>query len=301
MKGFFKTKTAKVFTVIVVILVLLIIFTASISRNSMLSNMLGFTTSPMQKISVKVTDEATEFFDLDSYTKEELKNMNQQLASENRKYREQLIEYYDMQKENDLLKKQLEVSEERPDIKMVASSVIMRDPNDPFYGFSIDKGYLAGVSVNDPVITENGLVGIVRKVYATTSMVECILSENVKVAVLSKEFDESGVVSSDVLMASSGAVRMNYLASDTKLEPGCIITTSGASGDFPEDIVVGYVESIEKAEKDVSRYAIVRPYEDLKTFKEVLVVTGFPGKDEETPDVDLDLGPEGNEDPEGEN
>lgn len=296
MKGFFKTNTFKVMLIIVMILLIIIIYTAA-AGGSFLSDSLGFVTTPMQKISVAATDGVGEFLNLDALSTEELKEMVEELSTENSEYRKMLVDYYDMEQEYDQLRILLEIQEENKDVKQLPASVIQRDPSDVFYGFAIDKGSLAGVSVGDPVITSQGLVGVVSEVYATTSMVTSLYSEEVKVAALSKELDENGVISSNIYMAASGTLRMNYLKNDTKVHEGSIITTSGAGGNFPKDLVIGYVASIEQSENDISKYATIQPYEDIKNVKDVFVIYGFPGKDAEGPDIDIE-NPGTDEDPE---
>jgi len=49
---------------------------------------------------------------------------------------------------------------------------------------------------------------------------------------------------------------------------------------------------VEKSENDISKYAVVKPYEDLAHVKDVQVIVSFPGKGEEAPVL-----PEGEEDP----
>ena len=194
---------------------------------------------------------------------------------------------------------QLDISKDLPDQEMEAASVIGRDPSDVFYGFSIDKGTLSGIAVGDPVITQRGLVGIVTQAYATTSKVSCILSEEVKVGAISKKHSESGVVTSNIQSAASGLVRMNYLSGDTELEKGDIITTSGSGSIYPEGLIIGEVQSIEKSENDISQYAVVKPYEDLKNVTDVFVITNFPGKGDEGTEIPLaSPGPENSEDAE---
>lgn len=287
MKGFFKTNTFKIMLIIVMVLLIIIIYTAA-AGGSFLSNTLGFVTTPMQKISVAATDAANEFLNLDALSNEELKEMAEKLSSENSELRRMLVDYYDMEQEYEQLRTLLDIQEENKEAQYVPASVIQRDPNDVFYGFAIDKGSLAGVSVGDPAIVEQGLVGVVSEVYATTSMVTSLYSEDVKVASISKELDEIGVMSSDIYMAANGTLRMNYLMNNTQVHEGSIITTSGAGGNFPKDLVIGYVLSVEQSENDISKYAIVQPYADIKNVKDVFVMVGFPGKNEEMPDIEIE-------------
>lgn len=279
MKDFFKSSSFKVLIIAVVVLLGLIIYTAS-AGGSFLASVLGFVSSPMQGVAATVTENVTEFLDLDGLTKDELKDLVSTLQDEKAQLQQRVAEYETMKRENEQLKKQLEITSQRPENKFRAASVIGRDPNDVFSGFSIDKGTLEGVRVGDPVITSHGLVGVVTQAYATTSKVSCLLSEDVRVAAVSVERQESGVITSDIMTASSGLLRLNYLSGETKLQEGDVITTSGAGGAYPKDLVIGEVKSVEKSENDISKYAVVEPCEDLTKVQDVFVIVSFPGKED---------------------
>ena len=296
MKDFFKTSSFKVLAIVVVVLLGLIIYTAS-AGGSFLASLLGFVTSPMQSVSTSTVGAVTEFVDLDALSRDELKSMIEALNQENAALREQLVDYENALQENEQLKVQLQITEEGPENTLRSATVIGRDPNDVFYGFSIDQGALSGVEVGDPVITDQGLVGVVTQAYATTSMVSTILSENVNVAAVAPSRGESGVITSDITTAGSGLVRMEYLPEDTQVQEGDIITTSGAGGAYPADIIIGQVQSVAKSENDISHYAIVRPYEDLTQVKDVFVIIDFPGAGDET-GIPLQEDPQGEEDTE---
>lgn len=297
MKDFFKGSPFRVLVITIVVLLGLIIFTAA-AGGSFVASLLGFVSSPMQGVATTVTENVTEFLDLDSLTKDELKSMVQGLQDQRASLQKELAEYEKVKQENEQLKELLKITEERPENRPLAASVIGRDPNDVFYGFSIDKGTLEGISVGDPVITNRGLVGVVTQAYATTSKVTCLLSEDVNVAAVCIEKRESGVIASDMMTANSGLLRLNYLSGDTQLEEGDIITTSGAGGDFPKDLLIGEVKSVEKSENDVSKYAVVQPSEDLTSVQDVFVIVSFPGKGEEVLETEPSSGLESGEDAE---
>ncbi len=280
MKDFLKSSSFKVLLITVVVLAGLIIFTAA-AGGSFIASLLGFVSSPMQGVATTVTENVTEFLDLDSLSKDELKSLVKTLQDEKARLQKEKAALEKAKQENEQLKIQLGITEERPENKSLAASVIGRDPNDVFSGFSIDKGTLDGVSVGDPVITNRGLVGVVTQAYATTSKVTCLLSEDVSVAAVCIEKRESGVIGSDIMTASSGLLRFNYLSGDTKLEAGDLIFTSGAGGAYPKEILIGEVKSVEKSESDISKYAVVQPSEDLAAVKDVFVIVSFPGKSED--------------------
>ena len=283
---FIKSSSFKVLVITVVVLLGLIIFTAT-AGGSFVASLLGFVSSPMQGVATQVTENVTEFLDLDGLTRDELKDLVQSLRDRNAQLQDRQVDYENTKRENEQLKTQLGITEARPENRSLAASVIGRDPNDMFYGFSIDKGTLEGIQAGDPVITSRGLVGVVTQAYATTSKVACLLSEEVKVAAVCVEKRESGVITSDIMTANAGLLRLDYLDPDTALEPGDIITTSGAGGDYPKDLLIGEVVSVERSENDVSKYAVIQPTEDLADVRDVFVVVSFPGKGEETPSVEL--------------
>ena len=63
---------------------------------------------------------------------------------------------------------------------------------------------------------------------------------------------------------------------------GSIITTSGAGGVFPGDLLIGRVDSVERSNADSSYYAILTPYVDVTEVTDVFVVTDFDGKGDVT-------------------
>ena len=296
MKDFFKTSSFRVLLIAVVVLLGLIIYTAT-AGGSFLASLLGFVSSPMQSIATDVTGNVTEFLDLDGYSKDELKELVGVLQEEKAQLEDQLVDYETLKQENDQLKTQLGLEEEKPENELRAASVIGRDPNDVFYGFSIDQGTLSGVTQGAPVITDKGLVGVVTQAYATTSKVACLLSEDVKVAAWSPKRQESGVITSDIATAGTGLLRLSYLSGSTQVQEGDIITTSGEGGSYPQGLKIGTVQSVEKSENDISQYAVIRPFEDLTTVKEVFVIVDFPGKGEGEAQLDQDA-QTGGEDPE---
>ena len=278
MKDFFKTSSFKVLAIAVVVLLGLLIYTAT-AGGSLLASLLGFVTSPMQSVSTQATGAVTEFVDLDALSRDELKEpWSNSLTQENA---------HPAGPAGGL--------REHPAGKRAAEGPAGHHGGRPgehpagrhghrpgpqrrlFYGFSIDQGTLAGISVGDPVITQQGLVGVVTQAYATTSKVTTLLSEDVNVSAVVPSRGESGVISSDITSASAGLLRLSYLSNDTQVQEGDIVTTSGVGGTYPADVIIGQVQSVQKSENDISNYAVIKPYEDLTSVQDVFVVIDFPG------------------------
>lgn len=277
----FTSKNFKILMIAVVVLLGVLVYGLN-AGTSVFSNVFGTVSAPLLTAGTNTTEGAKEFLNLDGMSKEELKALYNDLSEENRKLREQLVDYYTLKDENASYENILSVKKAMPDLQLAAGSVVGRDPNDVFGDFTINCGSLAGVSVGDAVITETGVVGVVEEVYAASSRVRSILSEKTQIGATDKSCKESGVVTSDIQFANSGKVKMLYLTRDTEVQPGSIITTSGASGVFPGDLLIGRVDSVERSNADSSYYAILTPYVDVTEVTDVFVVTDFDGKGDVT-------------------
>lgn len=277
MKDFFHSKSFKLMIAVVFILLGLMLYTSS-NGNSMTSNLLGFLSTPMQKISTIVTNNATVATGAATRSNEELLKENAALKSENDSLRKKLVDYYTYQQQNAQLLKYYNLQQDNPDIKLTSAAVIGRDPNDIFYGFQIDKGTSSGIALNDPVITESGVVGWISSVNSSYSRVTTLLSADTKISALDKVTRDSGVVSSNLKLADSGIVKLGYLNADTTVKVGDIIVTSGLGGVYPRNLPVGTVTKIGHEETDVSLYAEVTPFADVKTVRDVMVITHFQGQ-----------------------
>lgn len=279
MKDFFHTRSFKVLVASVFVLLGLLLYTNSVG-SSITANLLGFLSSPMQKISTGITTNAAVLADQLTLNADELQAENNALKEEITKLREQLVDYYQIKQENEQFRTVLELKEENRDYQMLPATVIGRDPNDVFYGFSIDQGSLNGVSKNDPVITGDGVVGWVSEVYATSSQVTTLFSPNTKIGAIAKKSRDTGVTGCDITLADEGLIKLAYLTSENKVEAGDIITTTGLSGMYPKDLLIGTVKEVLYEESGVSQYALVEPFVDIKNVRDVFVLTDFEGKGE---------------------
>nr|WP_319489632.1 rod shape-determining protein MreC [uncultured Caproiciproducens sp.] len=277
MKDFFHSNGFKLLITVVFIMFGLMLLTAS-TGSSITANLLSMISTPMQKVSTVVTNNAAVAAQSATRTNQELAAENAALKKQIDALNQKLVKYYSYQQENAQLRKFLELKNENQDFKPVSAAVIGRDPNDLFYNFQIDKGSLAGISVNDPVITESGVVGWISSVNASYSKVTTILSADTKISAIDKVNRDSGVISSDIKFADSGILKLGYLTANTTVKAGDIIVTSGLGGMYPRDLLVGTVNSVKNDPYDVSLYAEVTPFVDVKTVRDVMVITSFEGQ-----------------------
>lgn len=271
MKNMFTSKSFKTLVATVVVLILLVGI-SNIFDISIISSITGYITSPMQRVSASVVDMSSE----KSY--DELLAENEALKSEVASLRAKLADYENTRTENARLWKYYGLKKENPDYSFVPVSVIRRDGNDKFYSFTIDRGTNEDISLNDPVVTENGLVGYISSLSRTYAVVTTILSPDLSAGARDVKSKDTGVICGDARLSDSGLVTMTQLAENNKIKVGHQISTTGIGGMYPENISVGQVKELKYREFDTSLYAVIEPYEDIRNVTDVVVITSFNGQ-----------------------
>ncbi|MBR3420890.1 MAG: rod shape-determining protein MreC [Ruminococcus sp.] len=205
---------------------------------------------------------------------------NQSLKKQIGELNKQLTDYDDLKKEVEELRKLVVIKEQHPDeIFSQPAEVLGYITNDPFMGFTIDKGSHDGIKPYCPVITPEGVVGITIEVSATTSTVRTILSPDLSIAaVCSSTSTDFGIVEGTVLTAEKGNTKLTHLSPDHKLKQGDLIITSGNSGLFPKDMAIGTVKNTGFEANGLSACAEIEPCADIKRLSTVFVILDFTGK-----------------------
>ncbi len=265
-----KNKSLKVLVITLIILTVLGVL--SQAENSLVSSGINLVSKGLFQLSAAATGE------IGSPSSEELAAEVESLKNENAELRRQLADYEDVKAENEKLWKYYELKKTNPSYQIVPANVIRRDSNDDFYSFTLDAGTAVGVSVNAPVITENGLVGWVCQADAASCKVKTILSPDTKAGVQDKQTGDSGILSGSVSLSDKNLASMNKLAENHKIKVGDMIVTSGTGGVYPTGLLVGEVQSIEFNKYDASRCAVIKPYEDVRSITSAAVITGFDTK-----------------------
>ncbi len=280
LKRYLQKKSFKLLCVVAGVLFALAIYTMLTGGGFVLRNLLGFAATPMQRVSAVAANNAANTAANLTRSYDDLLAENQSLRNEVNELNQKLADYYQVRQENDSFRNYLELKREHRDYQLVAGYVVGRDPNDVFCSFRVDQGSLSGVHVNDPVITEAGLVGWVSSVSSMYCNVTTILSADTNLSAQDMVSRDSGVLQSDLALADQGLVRLGLLEADNKIQVGDMIVTSGLGGRFPKGLLIGKALEVKNSTTDVSLYATVQPFVDMKDVKDVLIITDFQGKGE---------------------
>ena len=278
MDDFFKSTR---FKLLALLLTLVFAFTLRAAHTGtaipMISQVAAWLLTPLQRASAQLSYSVDEAFS-DYFSGPRLAEQNTQLRAENASLRSQLVEYERLKAENDQLKNYLEIKEKNPDFDFEPAMVIGRDAADRFYSFTIDKGSSDGVSVDDPVITQEGLVGIVQEVGITHAKVLTILDVTVEVGAINSATREIGVTAGELLLAEQGLLKLSYLPRESTAKAGNVIATTGVGGIFPRELIIGTIKEILPDSQGLSLYAIVSPPADIRNVRDVLVIKHFEGQ-----------------------
>lgn len=278
MNRFFKSKSFKLFVIVVAALLLGSVIAGITHMGSTpLSSALGIITHPLQKISASVgnyIDDYCDNFRSSAALQKENEKLRQKLAD----FQYELADYENTKRTLKIYEEFLGVKEENPDFIFANASVLSRDSVDIYGSFILDKGSAKGIEVNDPVIFGKNLVGIVTEVTPTNCTVKTLANPDVSVAVYEARSNEVGYVTGFENGIDTTVFMLPGLSKDSNIASGGVVYTTGIGGIYPKDLIVGTVEEIRKSQSDISYYGVIKSEVDFSQLAEVFVITDFDGQ-----------------------
>lgn len=138
----------------------------------------------------------------------------------------------------------------------------------------IDKGEHDGIKTDMAVITVNGIVGKVLKVFRSTAQVLLIDDQSSGVGAIIDKSRLQGIVRG----TPAGEVMLEKIMSDETVQVGEEVRTSGGDRIFPKGLPIGTVTHVSNGQ-DLFLNIRVRPSANLNKLEEVLVVTQVEDKE----------------------
>lgn len=277
MRFFFRSRQFKVIlTILIALITLSIIFSIIGKTISPQANIVGSITAPIRSAATAVSNAFSTFVKNVNGNNEAMLE-NTELEAQINELREQLADYEEIKQENEFYKDYLEIKEQNPDFKFADATLIAKDPSDPYKGFVINKGSTDGIKARDPVITDAGLVGYVSEVGLTTSKVTTILSPDLKLGALDNRTNDSGIISGSLEITEKGYTKFQNLSRSCEVAVGDYVITSG-EGVFPKGLLIGTIETISNDRYNTSLFASVKPFVDIDSIRDVMIITEFKGQ-----------------------
>jgi len=232
--------------------------------------------SPLESVASKI------FSPIGNFTSD-LKNFNQ-----SKKKIEQLT------KENDLLKSTQILDEDtvgqlsqlrnvldlagRGGYKVVAAKVINRGSSATFkQTITIDAGKSSGVDINMTVISDSGLVGVVKSVTSNSAIVLLMSDPTFKIGVRIAGTQSIGVVSGQ----GGSTYLLQLLDATGEIKKGDVLVARGSQNGKPfvPGVPVGTVSTVQSNASSITQNADVIGVSNLERIGVVAVVTSSPKND----------------------
>ena len=188
MKDFLQSPKIKIFLSVLLVLIMLAVFTRNV-ENNIISTTLNTLTYGLSKVTAAATADHSS-----NKSYDELKAENEALTTANRELRARLVDYYNVKEENTRLWMFYDLKKEHEDYQLIPATVLRRDTNDEFGSFTIDKGTASQISVGDPVMGENGLIGWISEADAYTAKVITILSPQTSIGAIDNATSDTGII-----------------------------------------------------------------------------------------------------------
>jgi rod shape-determining protein MreC len=165
---------------------------------------------------------------------------------------------------------------EKSDYQTVVARVIARDPSMWFDSVTVDKGRLAGVEVNMPVVSAGGIVGRVISTSPWSAQVMLVTDEKSGAGAIVGQLGQSTAMGPVKGMGENGLLEMRYVSGMEKVQVGDSVTTTGQDAIYPQGYVVGEVVEVKPGSATQAQIIHIRPGAGLERLKEVAVLMYHP-------------------------
>jgi rod shape-determining protein MreC len=202
----------------------------------------------------------------------------ERLRAENRELRQRVIQSEFARQENDSLRRLLDyVDGPRfpEDFDPVVTEVIGVPASTFTRAIVIAAGTDDGVRVEDPVVTADGLVGLVTRVTDRTARVQLLTDQDAAVSAVDLRTGARGIVLH--ARGTRETLVLDFVRKQDEIKEGDEIVTAGwraggLSSLYPKGIPIGEVTSFGLTDTDVFQQVQVEPYVDFGALDAVIVL-----------------------------
>ncbi len=148
----------------------------------------------------------------------------------------------------------------------IYSEIMYYGTNNTFGYTYLNSGYVQGVKINDPVVYNNYLVGVVSKVFNNYSKVMLLSNLNISIPVL---INKTNGILTGSLSTSLTIQDINQL---DNISIGDTVLTSGLNGTFPKNLIIGYVSNISGGKSNIFKTVSVDSDVNINNLKYLFIL-----------------------------
>src|SRR5699024_6778483 len=274
--SFFRKKSLFIILIGIIVAVVLIGYSLSDRENAsgpekVVVDTVGWAQTVINKPLQFITDSFSGIKEIKN-TYEENKVLRQELAE----HKTLTSKMQDIEKENEELRKSIDVEESNRDYESIHGNVIARSTERWMDQVTIDQGSNSGVKKDMAVITGEGMIGKVQSVSASTAKVKLLTG-----------FDQLNRVSATVSVKDDKDIfgliegydekkeKLIFSVieeSDSKLKEEMEVVSSNLGGLYPQGLSIGEIVEVEPDEYGLTQTAYVEPSADMYDINHVIVV-----------------------------
>ena len=215
----------------------------------------------------------------------DLRGENARLEDQVADYEEQIKAAQSIQEENERLRSVLGLDEAYLTMDTETAQVIGKVPGNYKWGWQIDKGRLDGIKVDMAVVSIEGLVGKVVRVYDTSAIVIGLIDPDVSASARLEDGRDSGLISGN---GADRDLTLDLIGPHAEVTVGDVVITAGLDGGvYPSGIPIGRVTTASGDTASTTQEISVEPYVDFNKldFVKILLETGY---EETAPGIESD-------------
>lgn len=180
----------------------------------------------------------------------------------------ELVRLRELEKENDLLRAQLNFSEEQK-LDLVGARVVAYSPDNVRRNITLDVGRSDGVEPGMAVVSSGAIIGKIEQVHDETSEVFLVSDPEFRVLSITQGGRARGIIRGQL----GSGLRMEQIAQNEVITTGEYVVSAG-SDRVPKGLPIGIVESIDRSDNEIFQAANVKPIVDTRRLEIVFVVKG---------------------------
>lgn len=275
MNDFFRSKTFKIIAVLLA--AVLAFFLRAVYTGGLmpaLSHIGGAVATPIGEFFAGIGNGIQDFFQ-PIFHGRELQKENEDLQKLVDELTRRQADYDELKNQNDLYRRFFSISDSNADYTLEPATVIAHVPDDPSGSFIINIGQSQGITSGMPVITENGLVGIVGRVSERYCRVLTLMDPAVNIGVLDSTTLDTGILTGDAAMSEDNTARLTYLRLQSEAAAGDLILTSGYGEQIPQGLTVGYLSEVSLAATGLTLEGVIDLSARPENARQVFVITDF--------------------------
>lgn len=211
-----------------------------LGRSDLIRSTVNTVAVPFRWVGSKISDGfkgfGSYFSSMDRLLKE-----NEDLTRENESLRAEIYDLKRIEKENDNLKKYINLDSNYQNNKWIAAKVVATTD----LVWTINCGTEAGIQAGRPVVSSSGAIGTVTEAGVGWAYVKPIWKSGVSISAVDVDTDCMGEVTSSTDLAIKGQCRFSGMEESAKMQVGDIVMTSGMGSSWPGNVVIGEILDVQ--------------------------------------------------------